>query len=299
LSLPEELRAEPAPGPEPGPKRAAWSLPLRVASGLLFVPLLIALAWAGGLPFLVFACVQVVLGAREFYAMMRGKGLVPRARLGLACALALQWIAYRPQASQADFLLTGALLLGLALALRRADRPGQVESLGVTALGVLYVGWLSSHLVLLRELPWLAGLDYERGASFVLLAFFVTWSCDTGAYAVGRVWGRIRPWRRISPHKSIEGAVGGFACAAAAAFVARAWFAPYLRVVDAAALGVLVGVFAQVGDFVESLLKRDTRHADSSALIPGHGGVLDRFDSLYFAAPIVYYYLKIVVFQVP
>jgi phosphatidate cytidylyltransferase len=84
-----------------------------------------------------------------------------------------------------------------------------------------------------------------------------------------------------------------------AAFVARAWFAPYLRTVDAAVLGLLTGLFAQVGDLVESLLKRDTRQGDSSDIIPGHGGILDRFDSLYFGAPLVYYYLKIVVFQVP
>jgi phosphatidate cytidylyltransferase len=164
---------------------------------------------------------------------------------------------------------------------------------------VLYVGWLSAHLVLLRELPWLAGTDYRDGASFVLLAFFITWSCDTGAYAVGRVFGRTRPWTRISPAKSVEGAVGGFAAALGAAFVARAWFAPYLSLWDALALGMLVGVFAQVGDLVESLFKRDAQHGDSSDLIPGHGGVLDRFDSLYFAAPIVYYYLKLAVFRVP
>jgi len=262
------------------------------------VPLLVLLTqseWA----FLLFVATQSVLGLLEFYGMMRGKGLDPRTWLGLASTLGLLWVAFRPDTSQADFLLTAALLLGLGLALRHPLRERQVENIAVTALGVLYVGWLSSHLVLLRELPWRAGTEYGLGATFVWLAFFVTWSCDTGAYVVGRIWGRNRPWRDISPRKSLEGAIGGFVCAALAAFVARAWFAPYLRIVDAAALGMLVGVFAQVGDFVESMLKRDARHGDSSDLIPGHGGVLDRFDSLYFAAPIVYYWLKLVVFQVP
>jgi phosphatidate cytidylyltransferase len=83
------------------------------------------------------------------------------------------------------------------------------------------------------------------------------------------------------------------------AFVARAWFARFLGPWDPLALGILVGIFAQVGDLVESLLKRDARHGDSSDIIPGHGGILDRFDSLYFAAPLVYYYLKLVVFQAP
>jgi phosphatidate cytidylyltransferase len=298
LSVTQPARPDDAAA-TPRPKASSWALPLRIASGVLFVPLLIVLARTGGLTFLGFVCLQVALGIREFYQMMRRKGLVPRATLGVLASLGLQWVAFRPQASQADFLVTAALLLGLALALRRTEWPRQVENLGVTALGVLYVGWLSSHLVLLRELPWLAGTEYARGASFVLLAFFVTWSCDTGAYAVGRLWGRIRPWRSISPQKSIEGAFGGFVSAALAALIARAWFAPYLSVTHAIVLGTLVGVFAQVGDFVESLLKRDTRHDDSSDLIPGHGGVLDRFDSLYFAAPVVYYYLKLVVFRVP
>jgi phosphatidate cytidylyltransferase len=161
------------------------------------------------------------------------------------------------------------------------------------------VGWLSAHFVLLRELPWSAGLEYARGGDFVLLAFFVTWSCDTGAYAFGRMFGRVRPWQKISPRKSLEGSIGGLISAVVAAFIAKYWFAPFLRVFDAAALGLLVGVSGQVGDLVESLLKRDARHGDSSDTIPGHGGILDRFDSLYFAAPLVFYYLRMVVFRVP
>jgi phosphatidate cytidylyltransferase len=95
----------------------------------------------------------------------------------------------------------------------------------------------------------------------------------------------------VSPGKSLEGAIAGFLASIGAAFLARAWFAPYLTALDAAVLGALVGVFGQLGDLVESLLKRDADMKDTSSLIPGHGGVLDRFDSLLFAAPIVYYYL--------
>jgi phosphatidate cytidylyltransferase len=133
----------------------------------------------------------------------------------------------------------------------------------------------------------------------VLLAFMITWGCDTGAYAFGRLFGRNRPWAQISPRKSVEGAAGGLITALVAAQVARIWFAPFLTVSDAVVLGVLVGVFAQVGDLVESLLKRDAAHGDSSDMIPGHGGILDRFDSLFFGAPVVFYYLKVVVFGVP
>jgi phosphatidate cytidylyltransferase len=298
LSAPE-LRAAVEPGPKPAAKGPGWSLGLRIVSGLAFVPLLILLAHVGGIAFWLFTALQVSLGLIEFYRMMERRGLRPYLRLGIAAALGLLWVCYRPDTPHVGFLMTAVLLLVLALELRRPEARQRVEDMAVTCFGVLYVGWLSAHLVLLRELPWRAGTSYAEGASFVLLAFFVTWSCDSGAYAIGRLFGRNRPWTHISPRKSVEGAIGGLVAACAAAFIARAWFAHYLAVRDAIVLGFLVGVFAQVGDLVESLLKRDTDHGDSSDLIPGHGGILDRFDSLYFAAPLVFYYLAIVVFGVP
>ena len=287
------------PAPPAPAKPGGWALRLRILSSIVFVPLLIVLARTGGFVFLAFVATEVGFGLFEFYGMMFRKGLQPYVRLGLAAALGLLWVTYRPHTPQVDFLASAVLLLTLALELRRPEARQRVEDMAVTVFGVLYVGWLSAHFVLLRELPWRAGTPYAQGASYVLLAFFVTWSCDTGAYAVGRLFGRRRPWTQISPRKSLEGAIGGLAVAIGAAYIARAWFAPYLRAWDAAALGTLVGVFAQVGDLVESLLKRDAQHGDSSDFIPGDGGILDRFDSLYFAAPVVFYYLKVVVFGVP
>lgn len=295
-----------APGPDaPRRKSASWALGLRVASGVLFVPLLILLSWAGGIAFLAFVTLQTMLGQVEFHRMMRSKGLHPAGALGHLAALAVLGLAYRPHTPHAAFLATAALLLLLALALRHPERPRITESLAVTILGVIYVGWLSAHFVLLRELPWRAGLAYADGARLVLYAFLVTWSCDSGAYFVGRWLGRRRPWPSISPRKSLEGSLGGFAFAILGAWIGARLFmhsesgVPWLSNFDALAIGALVGVFGQVGDLAESLLKRDSESGDSSDLIPGHGGVLDRFDSLYFGAPVVYYYLKIVVFQVP
>jgi phosphatidate cytidylyltransferase len=283
----------------PAKTGSGWSLRLRVVSGLIFVPLLILLARAGGIAFVAFVGLQVYLGMGEFYRMMRGRDLNPSATLGILAGLVLLFACYRPHRVSGDALTTALVMVLLALSLRHADRPRQVENIAATLFGLLYVGWLSAHLVLLRELPWIAGTDYRDGASYVLLAFFVTWSCDTGAYAIGRWLGRTRPWTRISPRKSVEGSAGGLVSAVIAAYVARAWFAPYLSPVDAAVLGLGLGIAGQVGDLVESLLKRHTRHGDSSDIIPGHGGILDRFDSLYFAAPVVYYYLRMAVLRVP
>ncbi len=263
---------------------------------MVFVPILIRLAWAGGLAFWLLVAIEVTLGLLEFYRMMESKGLKPYRLVGLTASLGLCWVLFQPHAQRSDFLLTALLLLVLGLELRRPAEVGRVEHLAVTAFGVIYVGWLSGFLVQLRELPHHLGQPYALGMGYVLLAFFITWSCDTGGYAVGRLFGRIRPWRHISPRKSLEGSLGCMLFAVGAAFAARAWFASYLQAWDALTLGVLVGLFAQVGDLVESLLKRDTGLHASSDSIPGHGGVLDRFDSLYFAAPVVYYYLRFAVF---
>jgi len=305
MATPERSSEPAAAAVTPAPKRGQWALALRVASGLVFVPLLILLARAGGLAWLGFVVLQTGLGLEEFYRMARAKGLAPVRWLGFASAFVLLGLAYRPQTPNASLLTTGGLLVLLALALRRGGQPRVLESAAVTAFGVLYVGWLSAHFVLLRELPWRAGLAYSDGGSLVLYAFLVTWSCDTGAYLTGRLFGRTRPWTTISPRKTLEGAMGGLLFAVIAAQIGAATFlragggTPLLTWPHALAIGVLVGICGQVGDFVESLFKRDAASGDSSDLIPGHGGVLDRFDSLYFGAPIVYHYLRAVIFQVP
>jgi phosphatidate cytidylyltransferase len=131
----------------------------------------------------------------------------------------------------------------------------------------------------------------------------MAWSCDTGGYFVGKFLGRRKLFPRVSPKKSVEGAIGGFAIALLAAFIGRAWFLqdsfgdPILSVGQTLALGAMVGVGSQLGDLVESLIKRDAHVKDTSDTIPGHGGVLDRFGSLLFSAPVTYYFLRLVVYR--
>jgi phosphatidate cytidylyltransferase len=160
---------------------------------------------------------------------------------------------------------------------------------------VLWVGWLGSYLVRLRELPLESGGGYGTGATYVWLALALTWGCDTAAYAAGSLWGRHKLFERVSPNKSVEGALGGLAACLAMACLARAWFAPFLGRLDVIVLGLGVGVVSQLGDFVESMVKRDMGVKDASRVIPGHGGVLDRFDGLFFSAPLVYLYLRFAV----
>ena len=154
--------------------------------------------------------------------------------------------------------------------------------------GILYMGWLLGHYVTLREL--------DHGRELVLLVLFSTFACDTAAFFAGRTWGRHLMAPVISPKKTWEGAVAGFAAAIAAALVLRSllnlgdWELP-LSNVQTIALGCLTGLFAQLGDLLESLIKRRAGAKDSGRLMPGHGGILDRIDSLVFTGAIVYYYV--------
>lgn len=272
-------------------------LALRVASALFFAPLLVGLALLGGVWFAGFVALLVALGLSEFYRMMMDRGMRPSGRLGVFMALVLCVLAYTGTPSQTNLLFTGGLLVIFCAELLRSEGQRGIEPMAVTLFGILYVGWLSVHLVLLRELPRTLGQPYAMGATFVLLAFFLTWACDTAAYAFGLWLGRRRLLPAVSPKKSVEGSIGGLVATIAAAHLARLWFAPYLDVVHATLLGAAAGVFAQVGDLAESLLKRVSGAKDASGIIPGHGGVLDRFDSLYFTGPLVYYYLKMIVFR--
>ena len=272
-------------------------LRLRLLSAILFLPLLVLAARAGRLWFAGLVTIEVVLGILEFYRMMADRGLRPSWRLGTAAAFVLCVLVYSGSSSQTNLLFTAGLLLVLCSELLRSEGERGIEPMAVTLFGVLYVGWLSVHLIYLRELPRLLGQNYAAGGSYVLLAFWLTWTCDTAAYGFGLWFGRRRLLPEVSPKKSVEGSLGGLLTTLLAAHVARFWFAPYLSPLHATVLGVAVGVFAQVGDLVESLLKRVTGQKDSSGVIPGHGGVLDRFDSLYFTAPLTYYYLKMVIFQ--
>ena len=152
----------------------------------------------------------------------------------------------------------------------------------VTVFGICYVNWLLGHGFWLRDLPF--------GKQWVLLLIWVTWLGETAAYLVGSTVGRRPLAPVISPQKTIEGAVAQFCVSVVAAVVGQAWFFAALPREHAVAVGVLLGVVGQVGDLVESALKRSVGTKDTGHLIPGHGGILDRVDSLLFNTPVLFYY---------
>lgn len=274
-------------------KGLADGLGPRLLVTLIFVPCLWIITRRGDLHFLVVVCIMVLTGLYEFYRLMEHKGFRPVKVIGIGCGLAITAYAYFRTGIYGNFLLAGALVLLMTAELVRRSVEQAVVHISITIFGVLYVGWLGSHLVLLRELPRLAGLDYQLGAEFVYLVVFLTWSCDSGAYLVGRALGRTPLYPSVSPKKSREGAVGGVAFALIAAWLSQRTFAgDFLTLESALWLGLIAAVAGQTGDLVESLMKRDVHVKDSASLLPGHGGALDRFDSLFFSAPLLYYALK-------
>ena len=283
---------------EPAPKTFLQSsVFLRVAASLVFIPCFIIIARAGGYHFLILMNAILSIALWEFYRMMETKGVRPYKILGVMFGIALCWYVFFREGMYANLFFTVGLLTLMGLELARRETRNAVYHIATTILGVMYVAFFGSHFVMLRELPLTLNLDYGMGASFIYLTFIVTWSGDTGAYIVGSTIGKKPLMPRVSAKKTVEGAIGGVACAVIGAFIARAVVAPYLEVWHAVLLGVLAGVVGLLGDLFESVIKRDMDTKDAGATIPGHGGVLDRFDSLLFTAPLIFYFIKFVIFK--
>ncbi|GAM11397.1 phosphatidate cytidylyltransferase [Geobacter sp. OR-1] len=174
------------------------------------------------------------------------------------------------------------LVSALALLFRFRDIRQAAQEWALLSAGFLYVPLLLSQLLLLRSEPF--------GPFWILLMMLIVMAGDSAAYYIGSAFGRNKLYPAVSPNKSIEGAVGGLAGSVAGAFIAKFSFFPQLGAVDCIAAAVALGILGQLGDLFESLLKRSCGVKDSGAIIPGHGGMLDRLDSILFAAPAAWWY---------
>ena len=288
-------RLAPAPGDAP-----VSELAKRVASALVGAPIAIACIWFGDAALATLLAIIAGTGAWELYRMARAAGTLPFARTGIVLAAIVPLVVHAHVLQVGTPPLTVGVLIVLALLAlsiwRRGVEGRPLVSVAVTLLGVLYVGVPISYGYALRYFDWAVGR--AAGAAVLLLPVLCTWASDIGAYAAGRLIGGRKLIPSVSPGKTISGSVGGLVASAALAAaygplvlrpVAQLGFAPGL----ALAFGVVVSVAAQLGDLVESLLKRDAGVKDSSQLIPGHGGVLDRMDSLLFVLPVSYLLLQV------
>ena len=260
----------------------------RVITALWGIPLLIAAVWFDQpLPwFTLLVAIWGLLAVFEFYKMVAGAKAPPLTYFGLIWTLLF---ILSPHFNN-DFitpptLLTSAVVLSLIWLLLRPQKEGAFIGWAWTIAGILYVGWLLSHFVALR------GLD--DGRNWVFLALFATFGSDTAAFFVGRALGRHHLAPHISPGKTWEGTIAGVlgAIIVGLLFTIPSPLSLPLGYGQAILLGLLISIFGQLGDLTESLLKRNMGVKDSGRLLPGHGGALDRIDSVVFAGIVVYYYV--------
>lgn len=255
----------------------------RVLSAVVLVPVVFAVIWFGDPWFTLALGVVALLGVLEFYQMLASAGKPPLVVFGSLWTILFIAGAHCPSPHVLPLLFAGAVILPLMWLVTRPDVEKGLERWLGTLGGILYVGWLLSYFVPL----WNIG----QGRDWVLLVVFATFATDTTAYFVGRWRGRHPLAPAISPKKSIEGAVAGFLGGVTATVVLAIILRLDGNLWQTVLLGCLIGVVSQVGDLAESLLKRSTGVKDASHLIPGHGGVLDRLDSLLFTVVVVYYYV--------
>ncbi|OQX56393.1 MAG: hypothetical protein B5M53_01690 [Candidatus Cloacimonas sp. 4484_209] len=265
----------------------------RLITATFFIPSFIIIALKGGVQFLILIELGIFIGTFEFYDILRAKGMKPYKKVGIIVSIILGLTAYFQSYVFTYFIFTLLVFLLSISELFRKELDRAINHMSTTIFGILYVSWLFSHLILLRELPTITGQQYGIGATYVLLPFFIGWGYDTGGYFIGRKFGKKKLLQRVSPSKTWAGAIGGLVVSTIFLFAYQKIFhLDYLTNFDVIMLAIFGSILAQIGDLVESLIKRDAKIKDSATYIPGHGGVLDRFDSILFVTPFVYYYLR-------
>jgi len=261
----------------------------RVITAAVGVPLVILAIWFGD-PwpwFTLLIAMAALAGTYEFYHMANFHKGEPLLYLGLLYSLALVLSPHYRNPDVLPIVITTTMLVSLIYLLCRPAREKAFHKWAWTIVGALYVGWMLSYWLSLRGL--------EDGRSWVYLAILTTFANDTGAFFVGRATGKHKLAPTISEGKTREGAIGGLICAVLGALIISTvlnLISPFdFKYWQIILIGLIIGLFAQLGDLVESLLKRNMGVKESGNLLPGHGGILDRFDSLIFVGAVVYYYV--------
>jgi phosphatidate cytidylyltransferase len=242
--------------------------------------------------FVLLAAAAMVLGLWEFYLLAKKLKLKPDVAVGYIAGAVLVTVSVQKDPA-VTLLATQFVIIALTIAtliaatLRGAPFEQMIASTGATILGVLYVPFLGSHLISLRT-------SFDPTLSKHLLSFFflVLMGADAGAYYIGRALGKRKLAPSISPGKTWEGVVGGLVAALAMAVLSHYWFFRELTLAYTLPLAAIMTVLGIFGDLAESALKRGAGAKDAANILPGHGGILDRLDSLLFNAPLIYYFAR-------
>lgn len=260
----------------------------RFLSALVLVPIAALTIWAGGWWFFVAIALVAILAGYEFSQLMHQGGYAPATLFVLATIGVSLLDAQFPSVYIAQPGLTAILILSISWQLFQSQDKIPTTNWALTVAGGLYIGWLSANAIRLRGLP-----PDPTGLAWTVLAVLITWGGDTAAYFVGRAIGHHKFWPRLSPHKTWEGVFAGVVgCLLTGALVG--YLAMRLTGTIGPLHGLIVGLLASIvgpfGDLAVSMMKRQVKTKDSGQIIPGHGGLLDRTDSLFFIVATTYYY---------
>ena len=277
----------------------------RIIFAVIAAPASIALIYFGDWALATVLSVLAALGAWEFFRMARETGALPLEPAGIALAALLPIAVHGQRLGVYTLSLTAIVAMILVLFSStiwlRGPSGKPLSSVAITVFGVMYAG-LFSYIYALRYHDYAVGAG--AGTVLVVLPVMLTWSTDVGAYAFGRTFGKRKLIPSVSPGKTVEGAVGGLGltivvCLLYVRFILMPYAQLGLTIQGAVLFAIVVSVAAQTGDLAESLLKREAGVKDSSRIIPGHGGILDRFDSILFVMPIAFLLLGRLLLPVP
>ena len=266
---------------------------VRVIVSFIAIPVLLLIAYLGSWYFSLLVVAISLLSYYEFDKLARSKGAISNIWWSLFGISIVQLNTFMKWYDDNFIIITLWFLILILIELYR-NKGSAFLNIGLTLFGFLFFSISGISLISIREFFDSSNSEYIKGAFLIISIFGTIWICDSAAFFGGTKFGKHKLFPRVSPNKSWEGAIFGFAASFLSMIIFQKLFLDFLSIQNILFIGFMIGTLGQIGDLIESLLKRDAGIKDSSNLIPGHGGVFDRFDSLFFSVPFIYYYLKLV-----
>jgi phosphatidate cytidylyltransferase len=269
----------------------------RTLVAIFGIPLILSCLYWGGWFLVALVVVITAVSQYEFFLLATKKGAHPlrlsATIIGIPIPIAIYVFGIN---IIVPYIILAAVIFCLIELFR--NKTNALLNVASSIMGIIYPTILFSFMILIRELPVQVNEPYVNGGVMLIAIIVMIWICDTAAYFVGRSIGKHKLYFRISPNKTIEGAVAGFIATIATGLLFHHLFPAVISPLHGIGLGVGIGILSQLGDLVESAFKRDAAVKDSSDILPGHGGFLDRFDAPIIVAPLAYFYLTCCVYSI-
>lgn len=262
---------------------------VRVLTSVVAIPIIVIATLLGDFYFLTFVLLIGLISYHEFHTMIQIKGSNTNLVIGLIAVAIIITNSYT-SLIDLEWILISIPFVLLVIELFR-NSGSAIYNVGTTLLGIFYIGLFAGTIELIREFYSGNYLLYNQGGYIIISMLASIWICDSAAYYIGSAFGKHKLFPRVSPNKSWEGSIAGFVFAVIGMAATKVIILDFFNWQHVIIIGVIVGTIGQIGDLVESLIKRDAGVKDSSSIVPGHGGIFDRFDSLFFSAPAVYVYM--------